>query len=1029
MDLFEKADKKQLESVMSDLYAYESAIELKRRLPENVFEDVEITVEDSIPYHKRSILRYVDKKGKEDFVKTNMSESYWRVRQGKRITIRVCKLSEDEWFVHMGQTVDSSIEELIDKLVKDESDRAEVSAKVKRLPEEQRKAIFKMITDCVSYSDVRTEKSTDAEKVAFGQKELEVMYQLCEDYFAPEIRRMIAMMDCERKEASTKDKEGIDKRKNLLLRMDSALKESDKNLTPEYILEKMKEKVYLPKKVERQLLNLLGTYNFCDEGPLGKAIAFTGPNAKEYAVALMEAMGRKWEPLNIGGKIDPVYMKGTSFKYDKGNFGHIALTLRDMGYYGGFLLEMKGALEAESITMVSSLLTRNFEDEYLERSVPLDKTMLVACADEKDARNMTAYFGNDMNYVCLPEFSDEDKKIVAKEYLVPEFYTKYGLLKKQVLIDEDVIDLLEIEYTHGSNLDEMRGNLDELFMEIAKLLDEKAKKKIHVTMRNLHGFVKDKSNQLDLQKSIYELEEIKNALIYDREKYADSILKRGWELYDECKSLSALEGEKRAGKLNSKLSMLSCLIRLRTPSQEEKEKDVLDFTYLDQEIYGLEKAKKEIKKYMLSRKTTMTDKKMCLLLDGPYGIGKTSLALGVAKAYGLPLVKIGLNGISSGSTLKGYSMNYVDPQMSLIARKLSEAGRLGAVVLLDEIDKICKANNGGADPENALLDLLDDAGGYYDAGAECFIPTNQNIYIATSNRMDKISPALLSRMEVIRLSGYSEEEKLHIAKHYVIPKALREFDMEGKIVFDIEAIHSLVKDYCRAPGVRDVERAVTSIIREVILDHNGHVLTACADCEVMKSALGPVPIVHDKYEDSQVVPGMARALGVAGAVGASFWVEAAKIFGSTDQVTGLVKNSCKESIAVAKSVAESKLNQAIPALHIHFGDAGIEKDGPSAGITIFLAIMSLMMEKTLPNYAYTGELSLHGRILPIGGAKEKAIAAKQEGVEKVFMPLENYRQLKESGELEHLNIPIVPVQNVSELLELVFEKEVIKKTA
>ena len=414
----------------------------------------------------------------------------------------------------------------------------------------------------------------------------------------------------------------------------------------------------------------------------------------------------------------------------------------------------------------------------------------------------------------------------------------------------------------------------------------------------------------------------------------------------------------------------------------------------------------------------------CILLQGMCGIGKTSIAKALAESMDIPFIKISLNGVANSEHIKGFDKTYKGAEPGIVIKKLAEAGTTEALVLLDEVDKMTKSE--GKDPYNALLDLLDNTGGFYDSYAGAPFDLSKTVFVATANYMENIPPAVLDRMNVITLDGYTADEKYDVTINSIIPKKLTNFGFSDKVVFTHDAVSKIVYEYCIAYGMRDVEKAIDKIVGRIILNKNCDVKEKITvDVQMVERVLGAKPIKRGNFSKISR-PGTARALAVSGNAGTTFAVEVTENpYGNGDEITGLPKQSTLDSIKIAKLLVSKQLEKTLPDLHIHFGEGGIEKDGPSAGITIYCAVMSKMLNIPIPSdVGFTGEINVFGDVWAIGGTELKIIAAQNAGCTRVFVPVDNYIQLEQDGKISDFACEVIPVSNVSELYDILFGEEI-----
>ncbi|MER5948311.1 endopeptidase La [Streptomyces sp. NPDC001904] len=468
---------------------------------------------------------------------------------------------------------------------------------------------------------------------------------------------------------------------------------------------------------------------------------------------------------------------------------------------------------------------------------------------------------------------------------------------------------------------------------------------------------------------------------------------------------------------------------------------------LDAEHFGLDDVKERITEYLAVRKRR-TDRGLgvvggrrggaVLALVGPPGVGKTSLGESVAHAMGRKFVRVALGGVRDEAEIRGHRRTYVGALPGRIVRAVKEAGSMNPVVLLDEIDKVGSDFRG--DPAAALLEVLDPAQNhtFRDHYLEVELDLSDVVFLATANVLEAIPEALLDRMELVRLDGYTEDEKVVIARDHLLPRQLERAGLaEGEVAIGEDALRRLAGEYTREAGVRNLERAVTRVLRKVAAQHElgDRELPFTVGEGDLRALIGRphhVPeSAQDPAERRTAVPGVATGLAVTGAGGDVLFVEASLADPETGAagltLTGQLGDVMKESAQIALSFLRShgaELELPVADLkergvHIHFPAGAVPKDGPSAGVTMTTALASLLSGRLVrTDVAMTGEVSLTGRVLPIGGVKQKLLAAHRAGVTTVIIPKRNEADLDDvpAEVLEKLDVH--PVTDVRQVLEL-----------
>jgi len=471
---------------------------------------------------------------------------------------------------------------------------------------------------------------------------------------------------------------------------------------------------------------------------------------------------------------------------------------------------------------------------------------------------------------------------------------------------------------------------------------------------------------------------------------------------------------------------------------EKSTDDNLDLTAaresLEKDHYGLEKIKKRIIQHLAVMKLKGEKRGSILLFVGPPGVGKTSLGQSVAKALGRKFARVSLGGVRDDAEIRGHRRTYIGAMPGRIVQALKRVEVNNPVFVLDEIDKMGRGY--GGDPAGALLEVLDPEQNatFHDHYLDVPFDLSKVFFIATANSLESIPGPLLDRMEVIDLSGYTTAEKLHIAKNHLIPKQLTEHGAKPEqLKFADDALMRIITHYTREAGVRDLERKISEVIRamtERILDAKGTLLTV--ELKELEELLGHEKFVHEVAE--RVVPaGVVTGLAWTPQGGEILFIEASLMPGSGKlTLTGQLGEVMKESAQIALSLVRSNLPAYLPGfdydkedIHIHVPAGAIPKDGPSAGVAMLTTLASLFTGRRVsPVQAMTGEITLRGAVTPVGGVKEKVMAAHRAGIEKVILPKRNQKDLKDVPEEIKSKLRFEFVENAAEVLKATLDLDV-----
>lgn len=454
---------------------------------------------------------------------------------------------------------------------------------------------------------------------------------------------------------------------------------------------------------------------------------------------------------------------------------------------------------------------------------------------------------------------------------------------------------------------------------------------------------------------------------------------------------------------------------------------------LDEDHYSLEKVKERILEFLAVRKLKKRLKGPVLCLVGPPGVGKTSLGKSIARALGRKFVRVSLGGLRDEAEIRGHRRTYVGALPGRIIQAMRQAGTNNPVFMLDELDKVGGADFRG-DPSAALLELLDPEQNHAFSDHYINLPFDLSnvMFIATANIMDSVPSALKDRLEVLRLAGYTTEEKLAIAERFLVPRQLEANGLkEGELRFSRQAMLRMITEYTSEAGLRNLEREIGSVCRKVALrfaeDRRSPVQVSF---NAVAKYLGPPRFfAEDKVRDSEI--GLATGLAWTERGGEILHIEVTTMPGKgrltlTGQLGDVMKESAQAALSYARAHAgELGFDPGVTEtldIHIHVPAGAIPKDGPSAGVTMATALISALSRRKIDkNVAMTGEITLRGKVLPIGGLKEKALAALRAGIETVIIPLRNERDLAEIPASLRRKVSFVAVESMAEVLKIALE--------
>jgi len=521
----------------------------------------------------------------------------------------------------------------------------------------------------------------------------------------------------------------------------------------------------------------------------------------------------------------------------------------------------------------------------------------------------------------------------------------------------------------------------------------------------------------------------------DVEKFAERIAASG--MPDEVRE-EALREVERLGRMHTDaaeytivrtwLETLCDLPWTQTTSDQTKLSKAQ--RVLDKDHYGLDKVKARILEYLAVRQLQPDSKGPILCFVGPPGVGKTSLGRSIANALGRSFGRIALGGIKDETEIRGHRRTYVGALPGRIVRSLIRAGTKNPVIVLDEIDKL--GNDLRGDPASALLEVLDPEQNdtFVDHYLDVNVDLSQILFIATANLMDPIPPALFDRLEIIEIPGYIEEEKIHIAKKFLLPKLARSHGLRKRIRMNKSGIETVIRDFTREAGLRELERQLAALHRKVARQVvEGVTEKVTITDKAIHKYLGP-PRYFQELAERVDQPGVVIGLAWTAAGGDILFIEAAKMPGPNNlKLTGSLGDVMKESVEAAMSWLRSNaLSLKVPQsafdaeFHLHVPAGAIPKDGPSAGVTMVTALASIVTGKYVDaRLAMTGEITLRGKVLPVGGVKEKVLAARRAGVRRVILPTRNETDLVDIPAEIREDLTFHFVDSVDQVLSLALE--------
>ncbi|HVP08763.1 MAG TPA: endopeptidase La [Burkholderiales bacterium] len=560
---------------------------------------------------------------------------------------------------------------------------------------------------------------------------------------------------------------------------------------------------------------------------------------------------------------------------------------------------------------------------------------------------------------------------------------------------QEILETAEL----GARLDKVLEHLGKRVevLRLSKEIGDKTKKEFdqrqreHVLREQMRQIQKELGDEED---SAAEIEELKKAI--EAAGFPDETLKH---VKKEFKRLA------RMGEQSAESSMLRTWLEWMTElpwaASPQKEINIGEArAILDEDHFGLEKIKRRILEYLAVRKLNPEGKSPILCFVGPPGVGKTSLGQSIARATDRKFQRVALGGTHDEAEIRGHRRTYIGAMPGNIIAAVKRAGSRAGVLMLDEIDKLGAGGFHG-DPSSALLEVLDPEQNskFRDNYLGVDFDLSRVMFIATANQLDTIPGPLRDRMEIIQLPGYTEEEKLQIARKYLVKRQLESNGLSSsQVQISEEGIRALIADYTREAGVRSLERAIGSVFRHAAMKIAEGAESVTIEAKDLHSILGA-----KKFENELALraatPGVATGLAWTPVGGDILFIEASKVPGKGKLIlTGQLGDVMKESAQAALTLAKSYLNESLDKwdIHVHVPAGATPKDGPSAGVAMYLSLISLLSNKPIrADVAMTGEISLRGLVMPIGGLKEKSLAALRAGIRTVMIPRRNEKDLED----------------------------------
>lgn len=784
------------------------------------------------------------------------------------------------------------------------------------------------------------------------------------------------------------------------------------------IMETLNKRLYKLDKVKTEIVEAIIASKYTQNHGLRLLLVGSPGTGKTTIIkAIAEAYGLPYDVIHLNGTNSALEIKGTDSSYDGSDAGKLVKSFYQLGITEAVigLDEIDKMASGGKDGNPADALLDTLSDEYvcydafLETGIDTHNTVYIATANSTNG--IPEFLLNRFKVIMVDDYDDDDKVVIAQEYVIPQLLKTYDLSKTDIVFPTDVLLYMVKRFCSDNGVRGLKEGVHSIIRMIINCWDEAGKRtSVVVDSEMVNNRLEPIADTSNVQLRYHRNKELFSENVRDE-------IKKGLTLL----LTSNLNPHEKA-TVTRRLEYLTSIIPEKG-GFEAFDKDAF-FDCVSSTHFGLLSVKEKIAKSFYSKalKKRSFSSERILLAGGP-GIGKSSICKSIAKGLGIPYVKISLNGVADTHMLKGFEPTWQDSDAGVIVRELAKAGTTKVLVQLDEVDKLGKMN--GVNVSNALIDLLDNSSEFTDVFLEVPLDLSNVLFIATANDLSSMEPWLLDRFSIIQLDGYTYADKEQILDKYLLPKLDAEY-AEAGIKFSItnEAKSILLKDYCTSFGVRDLEKAVDRIVNDKLYrtmdaDH------VCIDANDVFVSLGPKPIPRGNLLKKNV-PGFSKALAVSGNnSGMSFSIESAIIPSDNSTcITGLPKESAIDSVKLAKTYIRTHFlpdNEDF-GVHLHFGEGAVVKDGPSAGVAIMVSMLSAVFNMPVEgNVAYTGEIDLFGNVFAIGGTLTKIQAAEQSGCSKVFIPRDNYDQLSKE-ETEQFAVEIIPVDHVNEVINTVLPR-------
>ena len=851
-----------------------------------------------------------------------------------------------------------------------------------------------------------------SEDILFDSKQEQMLkYALSKETYMSDTQRAFESMFCD----SNPSKHKTEQKLSYLSRIAPTYKDR-KPVSKEELQKILDDRFYKMELPIQQLIDVLVSNERADNrGCNFLLVGGPGLGKTSLIKAIAEAHHIPSEIIPLNGMSCPLELEGLDSGYDSADAGRLIKVFASHGtsemVIGLDEIDKMNSFskEGDPMNVLYRILLGEHEDKFLGCGISTENTIFIATANSLNA--IPEPIKNRFNaIIMLEDYSVEDKMVIGRKFIIPQLLKNFELKDGDLRFSDEVLKYIITDFCEDGGARDLQHNIEKIIRRA-------------ISSGNLEEYKKLSVKMIDeiLSPMVRETQ----AIFFNRhrEEYSETVANEIKRCLSDIKS-SDNKGSDAYGedKKRQRLDyLLSC--RSETGAFQDGFDPVVFSDKLHENLYGMDRVIKEATLFYHTSSLQGTILNSNLALCGGFGIGKTTIVKNIADAMGYKFVKISLNGIEDVRELRGFSSTYVGSEPGRIVKGIKKAGSLKTVFQLDEIDKV------KPDVATALLDLLDRE--FTDSFLDVPIDFSKAIFIATANEWGNVPAVIRDRFIVVNVDGYSRDEKAEIVSDYIIPKIEKSYAASSvSVSIEDSARTYLLEAYCTSFGVRDAEKAMQKIVSCKLLEQAGKENSMMVNIskDDVRRCLGEEPIPRGNFPENGNQAGISKALAVSnGNMGSSFAIETVLVDGDeTLEMTGLPKESAIDSVKIAVTCIKKMFPELLKKkhIHVHFGEGSVSKDGPSAGVALFMSIFSAAIEKPLKikddyDIAYTGEISLTGGVFAVGGVYEKLQAACDSGCRIVFVPSQNYEHL-DKDKLSQYSCEVVPVTHITQVIDRVF---------